>query len=205
MTDFSTVYVLSNPAMPGLIKIGYTTQDDIATRLLQLYSTGVPVPFSLEFACRVQNPIEVEAALHTAFSPHRINPKREFFRLEAEQAIAILKLLHTEDTTAQIASQPTQIDEESIAAAKTLRARRPKLNFLEMGIPIGATLVCVDNGATVTVASDKKVRLGDIDLFLTTATRQVLQLEYNVQPTPHWTYNSRLLSEIYEETYPESG
>ncbi|WP_395144715.1 GIY-YIG nuclease family protein [Armatimonas sp.] len=87
------VYVLTNPAMPGLVKIGYTTQEDVATRLGQLYSTGVPVPFDLEFACKTPNAAEVEKALHTAFGPNRINPKREFFRIEPEQAIAILKLL----------------------------------------------------------------------------------------------------------------
>lgn len=34
------VYVLTNPAMPGLVKIGYTTQEDVKMRIAQLYSTG---------------------------------------------------------------------------------------------------------------------------------------------------------------------
>ena len=38
------VYVLTNPAMPGIVKIG-RTQSDLGSRLSQLYSTGVPVPF----------------------------------------------------------------------------------------------------------------------------------------------------------------
>ena len=37
------VYVLTNPAMPGFVKIGYTT--DIQARLKQLHNTSVPVPF----------------------------------------------------------------------------------------------------------------------------------------------------------------
>ncbi len=45
------VYVLTNPAMPGLTKIGQTTQEDIAARMSQLYSTGVPVPFECRYAC----------------------------------------------------------------------------------------------------------------------------------------------------------
>lgn len=39
------VYVLTNPAMPGLTKIGMTTQEEIGPRLSQLYTTGVPLPF----------------------------------------------------------------------------------------------------------------------------------------------------------------
>ena len=39
------VYVLTNSAMPGLVKIGMTTRDSVDTRMKELYSTGVPVPF----------------------------------------------------------------------------------------------------------------------------------------------------------------
>jgi len=85
MPDFSIVYVLVNPAMPGLVKIGRTSQEEVGTRLAQLYNTGVPVPFELKYACRVPNSDEVESALHIAFGPQRINPKREFFRIEPEQ------------------------------------------------------------------------------------------------------------------------
>jgi len=37
------VYVVTNPAMPGLVKIGYTSQADANDRIAQLYGTGVPV------------------------------------------------------------------------------------------------------------------------------------------------------------------
>ena len=203
MADYSIVYVLTNPAMPGLVKIGRTSQEDTATRLSQLYSTGVPVPFELKFACRVQNPDEVELALHTAFGPQRINPKREFFRIDPEQAIAILRLLHTEDATAEVAAQTTGIDEQSLAAGDVLRARRPNLDFHEMGIPDGSKLECPAKGVEAVVVGSKRVRLGDAELSLTAATRQVLQLDYSVQPSPHWTYNGRLLRDIYDETYAD--
>jgi len=201
MNELSVVYVLTNPAMPGLVKIGRTDQDDANTRIAQLYTTGVPVPFKLEFACKVPNADEVEKALHIAFAPNRVNPKREFFRLDADQAIAILKLLHTEDTTAAVAQQPTGLDQQSLAAADELQSRRPNLNFVEMGIPIGAALQSTHNGTTVTVVAPRKVKLGDDELSLTAATRQVLGTDYSVQPGPHWTYSGRLVSDIYEETY----
>jgi hypothetical protein len=187
--------------MPGLVKIGRTSQEDVSTRLSQLYSTGVPVPFELKFACRVQNSEEVESVLHIAFGPQRINPKREFFSIDPEQAIAILKLLHTEDATAEFAAKTTGIDEQDLAAAEVLRLRRPNLDFHLMGIPNGAVLDCLSANATVTVVGPRKVRYGDTETSLCGATRQVLQLDYNIQPSPHWAYNGKRLKDLYEETY----
>ena len=201
MPQLDVVYVLTNPAMPGLVKIGWTTQADANIRISQLYTTGVPVPFTLEFACKVANALEVERALHIAFAPNRINPRREFFKIDAEQAIAILKLLHTEDATAEVEQQSVGLDEQSIAAAQQLKSRRPNLNFVEMGIPIGSILEPVEGGATVTVVGPRKVRLGDEDLYLTEATRRVLELEYSVAPGPHWTFDGRRLRDIYNDTY----
>lgn len=50
MSSFSTgfVYVLSNPTMPGLIKIGMTDRL-ITKRVGELQSTGVALPFEIEY------------------------------------------------------------------------------------------------------------------------------------------------------------
>jgi hypothetical protein len=70
-----------------------------------------------------------------------------------------------------------------------------------MGIPSGAVLDCLSSTATVTVVGPKKVKLGDTEMSLTAATRQVLQLDYSVQPSPHWAYQGTSLHDLYEETY----
>lgn len=201
MSALNIVYVLTNPVMPGLVKIGYTTQEEANKRIEQLYTTGVPVPFKLEFACKVQNAEEVERALHLAFAPYRINPKREFFSIEPEQAIAILKLLHVQEATTEIEQQPSDIDAQSMAAAERVRARRPNLNFEEMGIPVGAELKSIHDDTGVIVKGPRKVSFNGEEVSLTTATQNVLKTEYNVAPAPHWTYEGKLLREIYDETY----
>ena len=38
-------------------------------------------------------------------------------------------------------------------------------------------------------------------MSLTAATRHLLGIEHNVQPSPFWTFKGRPLSEIYEDTY----
>jgi hypothetical protein len=199
------VYVLTNAAMPGLVKIGMTDEKDASARIGQLYATGVPLPFDLQYACRVDDPARVEQALHVAFGPQRLNPKREFFKVDPEQAIAILRLLDKQpdaDATAEIKGQASGVDDESAAAAA--RARRPNLNFREMGIPSGSVLQADhDPQIKVTVVGDKKVRLGEDEMFFSAATQQAFGLDYAVRPAPFWRYNGRLLSEIYEETYTQ--
>lgn len=97
----SIVYAARNLAMPGLIKIGKTSRKADA-RLSQLYTSGVPVPFKYVIAVETErSAAEVEQALHRAFEPHRLNPAREFFEVEPEHVVAILRLLG-EDVTDQM-------------------------------------------------------------------------------------------------------
>jgi len=199
--NLEIVYVLTNPAMPGFVKIGKTAIEDVQQRLSQLYTSGVPFPFELQFACKVRDSTEVEAALHRAFAPYRVNPKREFFKIEPEQAMVILKLLHVEDATEEIGKSPNPIPEEDLQAGKNYSQRRPPMNFTDMGIPMGAELHFTEGNATVCVTSDRKVRFGDDDMSLTAATRVLLGIEHSVQPSPYWTYNGRSLIAIYNETY----
>jgi hypothetical protein len=195
------LYVLTNAAMPGFVKIGKTLLDDVSQRLAQLYTTGVPFPFELAFACKVPNGDEVERALHRAFAPDRANPRREFFNIAPDQAIAILKLLHVEDATAEIFNMQTAIPAEEIEAGNQYKARRPNLNFKEMGIVMGSVLHFTEGDATVTVSGKRKVTLNGEEMSLSAATRQLLGLDYSVAPGPYWTYDGKMLRAIYDETY----
>jgi len=196
------VYVLTNTAMPGLVKIGETSHDAPDTRVSQLYTTGVPVPFDIEFACEVDNYEQVEKALHVAFGPQRVNPKREFFEIEPTQAIEILKLLDRgRDVTEAIRSDRGDIDASDTQAADRLRKRRPNLNFTEMGVPRGSVLLCTVDQSTAIVMSDRTVDYGGQEMSLTKATATAKGIDYALAPTPYWTFEGRPLREIYEDTY----
>ena len=110
------VYVLTNPAMPGMVKIGKTSRG-MSRRLTELYSTGVPLPFECAYAARVEDESKVERAFHQAFGPYRINPRREFFDIEPEQAIALLELMAVENLTPELRTEAEQVDVEATAAA----------------------------------------------------------------------------------------
>ena len=83
------VYILTNEAMPGLVKIGMTNSD-LVGRIKQLYQTGVPLPFELFFACEVGNSALVETRLLDAFGDHRVSRNREFLRIAPERVRAAL-------------------------------------------------------------------------------------------------------------------
>ena len=81
-----SVYVLTNPAMLNIVKIGKTTRD-VELRLADLYSTGIPLPFECEYAAKVKDVDKTEKAFHTAFEPSRVNPKREFYNNRGNQKL----------------------------------------------------------------------------------------------------------------------
>ncbi len=80
------VYVLSNKAMPGIVKVGMTTKlaED---RAKQLHTTGVPLPFDVEFRALTSRPHEVEQCAHKFLESFRISPKREYFQVSPDIAI----------------------------------------------------------------------------------------------------------------------
>jgi hypothetical protein len=92
------VYVMSNVSMPGLLKIGYTERP-IEERLQEANqpNTWIPTPFSLELSKFVDQPQKKEATLHKIFNAFRVNPKREFFRVEIEQVKLLFDLMDSRE------------------------------------------------------------------------------------------------------------
>ena len=86
------VYLLTNPSIPDLVKIGRTKKLEQRMRSLSSHSS-VPAPFECFYACAVADADEVEKRVHDAFADHRVNPKREYFRINPERVMSILKLL----------------------------------------------------------------------------------------------------------------
>ena len=203
------VYVLTNPAMPGLVKIGQTT-NEIGSRMNDLNTTGVPLPFDCPFACEVDDCKVVENALHKAFYPYRINPKREFFEIDPDQAIVLLRLFSKKDVTPAVAEEINKsVSTAEKEASEHYKKKRPPLNFTQMGIPIGAKLVFSydEIAAEIYVSSDRKVKIADSDeeKFLSQVTREILELDYNVNPTRYWNYEGKSLNAYYNETYTFVG
>ena len=202
------VYVLTNPAMPRMVKIGRTGKG-IDDRLSGLYTTGVPLPFECEYAARVKDQNEVESAFHLAFGPYRVNPRREFFNIEPEQAITLLKLMALEDVTPVIQQEAENVDKEAnVATEKFKQKKRPVMNLWTMGL-MGEEIVFRDGTTTAKIAYDGWIepvgyKPEDGKVSLSRYTKELLDLPRNVRPSPYWTYKGERLSDLYEE-WAEAG
>ena len=205
--EYGIVYLLTNPVMPGLVKIGMTTQEDIDKRMKELYTTGVPVPFECQFACKVKKGdcAKIEKALHKAFAPQRINANREFFRIQVEQAKAILELFHHTDVTEEVSDEiENDLTDDDKAASVNVKKSRPSLNFFEMWMQKGDILEWKDDPSiTVTILSERRISYKGEEISISALSAKLKG--YNVKhiaPGPHWLYKDKLLSDIYDETYP---
>lgn len=204
--EYGIVYVLTNPYMPGIVKIGMTERSEMDARLRELYSTGVPCPFECKFACRVKKSEcgRIEKALHNAFAPQRVNANREFFKIQPEQAIAILELFHHEDVTNEVVQEiENDLTPEDKVAAKSVRTHRPPLNFFEMGMQAKDKLVWKeDPSISIEVYSARTVLFNGEEKAISAVTQQLKNSPWYVAPGNYWLYKDRILSDIYDETYP---
>ena len=103
-----TVYVLSNPSMPGLLKIGWTDRSP-EERVAELSaSTGVPTAFVLEFHTSLEDAQGAEREIHVRFRESRVSGSREFFSVSLEDVIEELTRLRL----AQVLKLVDSLDKE---------------------------------------------------------------------------------------------
>jgi len=85
------VYVLSNKAMAGLVKVGYSMRDPTIRAEEISNSTGVPLPYIVSYRALVVSPNQVEQDVHLALDDKRVNEKREFFKCKIMEAIQAIR------------------------------------------------------------------------------------------------------------------
>ena len=93
------IYVLENPSLKGLVKIGFSTKDP-AIRVRELSSTGVPRVFEIAYEALLERPRDLEQRVHATLKSHHEN--KEFFRTTPKQAIAAIQTMRL----AKIQQQP---------------------------------------------------------------------------------------------------
>jgi hypothetical protein len=117
---------------------------------------------------------QVGRAFYLALGPYRVNPKREFFSIEPEQAIALLQVMALEDVTPSLQQEAARVDAGAKSSAEKLkRSLRPPLNYLNLGIPAGSTLVYVDGETTFTVLDGRHVSFCGESALLSAVTAEL--------------------------------
>ena len=86
------IYILSNPSFSNnRIKIGKSNGDPSSLRKDELYTTGVPEPFKLEYKALVEDHDKVEKKIHKILDNKRPNKKREFFISTIDETVSIIR------------------------------------------------------------------------------------------------------------------
>ena len=193
--------MLTNPVMPGLVKIGCTT-GSVEDRIYDLSAaSGVPVAFQCHFAAQVSDMAAKERTLHQLFSDKRVNPRREFFEVAPEKVVLAIRMgPYSEVTPGKTNMAPDEVKAlEKAEEADT--KRRSNIRLESIGITPG-TVLTLSRDATVqaTVVSGNRVEYdGQVMSLSASALAALHKLGYTssaASGSDYWTYDGKTLDEI---------
>ena len=190
--------------MPNYIKIGKTASN-VEERMKALNNTSFPLPFICERASTVSDMDLVERSIHSAFGDCRVNAKREFFEIDAERIIDILKLMELENVTPDFKATNIEEQREVERVIAKIDQMRSRFEFSAVGIKEGEELIFSkkdSNGEPfkATVIDSKKIKFRDEVMSLSGSALIILnELGYKTQivaGTTYWEYNGETLLNI---------
>lgn len=193
------VYLLTNEAMPGYVKIGFTERT-VEERIEELSKpTGVPMTFDCFFAVKVENAENVEKKIHDGLKDFRL-PNREFFKIAPERVRSLMQL---PDHEVYVPNEGTDNSEEQLGN----RLNPPRLNFKATGLELGDELVFSrDKNISVIVKSSDKVQYQNEDMSLAQATKLIFSLRGEKwcagAASEYWLFGEDLLSELITRVDP---
>jgi hypothetical protein len=85
------IYILINPCMPEMVKIGKTTRTSEERAAELSNATGVPMKFIVAYEIEVSDCDAAESDTHNRLADFRVNDDREFFNVPLKTAIQIVE------------------------------------------------------------------------------------------------------------------
>ncbi len=83
------VYIVTNKAMPGIVKVGYTERHP-NERVREFNRTGVPYGYVVEYAIQVAEPYQLEQDAHCTLSSCRAG--KEWFKCTVAHATSVIQM-----------------------------------------------------------------------------------------------------------------
>jgi hypothetical protein len=90
---FGYIYVLANPAMPHVVKIGKSRSAPHLRAAKLSRNTAVPAAFQVIFQCRVYDCDAIEQLIHRALVYRRYTREREFYAVSPDLAVSLVRLV----------------------------------------------------------------------------------------------------------------
>ena len=189
------VYVLTNPAMPGYVKIGKTR--NLPSRLKNLDKTNLPLPFKCVYAIEVGHYDRIEQLAHLAFSHARSRSTREFFEIDEQQVISALMISGGKEVTP---GKDTAEDQESLFALEKAIERRSRFKFSMIDLKKGDVISYIKMpGVFATVQSETTIMFEGDEVSIFQATMSLLNRQgifwKSVQGQQYWDYEGETLSQ----------
>lgn len=191
------IYILTNPAFPNLVKLGYT--DNIESRIKTLNSnSGLPDPYSCYAYYKVKKRL-TDLQLHDLIDilnpTLRHSKNREFYEMSADEAYNILEIISkitgTEEQLVNVQNQSTQnIDSQAQIYSK--KAERTTFKMLQ--IPIGSDLVFTKDSNVIvkTVDDINTVEYNGVNYTISRLVMELLKTQ-SARGVQYFTYNGELL------------
>ncbi|MDM8537668.1 GIY-YIG nuclease family protein [Desulfobacterales bacterium HSG17] len=92
MTQKGFVYIMTNPSMPGLLKVGMTTKVPEYRANQLSTTTGVPTPFETQYYAFFENRVEAEKRAHQALNDYHHG--KEFYQVDINTAINVIESIN---------------------------------------------------------------------------------------------------------------
>lgn len=215
------IYILTNPAFPQYVKIGYAK--NVEERLKQLnQSEGVPLAFRIYATYEVDKSV-VDKKIHkiidklnpTLRSRDEIDGKlrvREFFAMSAEDAYSIFEAMSEihgcENNLTKYKVTDIQREEEILAqeviaedVIEKNKKRAEAFSFSKCDIPIGAVLnfwrtATQPTDYTCVVIDNKNVEFEGQKYSLSKLAAKLSDVKYSVHGPCYFKYNGEWINDI---------
>jgi tetratricopeptide (TPR) repeat protein len=120
MSNPGYIYVLINPSMHGLVKIGKTTRDPAGRAKELSGATGVPTPFVLAYDLYFHDCSAAEEFVHALLEKkrHRISSNREFFNASLSDVIKAVTEAERVLSSSLPAVEKPAVEEDNLPTAR---------------------------------------------------------------------------------------
>ena len=190
------IYIMTNPALQDMVKIGYAT--NVEERRKQLSTTALP--YDYEVYATYQTPGKLEdKKLHRlidSLNPDlRVSKNREFFVMTPDDAYELLEAIAIISGSGDRLKRTRRLPEK-----QKQNVRKPSINFYECGLKDGDELVYIeDPSVKVVVQGPRKVSFEE-ELTSLSALVSGIKGVSSIQGPSYFTFNGERLVDIAKRT-----
>lgn len=200
----SIIYIMTNPAYPGYVKIGATSRDVEARRKELSSQTGVMFDFEIYATYETRGNLQ-DKNFHRIID--RLNPtlranaKREFYKMEPEAALDLLIAI------SEIAGDTDKVEKWAEDSDQSeIKSRKTPFSFEKARIKSGDYISFSENEAVkAKVIDDRHIEYDGKKTSVSELARRLLNLKHPVQGTLYFVFNGETLSDRRERMEKEES